>query len=864
MSVSNDEISSWLDQTPEIEESPLVNEADIESYLDKPAEQVTEKEQETHDNWYTPVVQTAAGFNDEVLDLLDLFVIPDEAFNWAADKMGVDFRIPGAREIGADLDIGYAEGDEPDTGSYKAGQYTALGLEFLAPILRFGKVAAGVESAPGVAKRVAQTINKPFVSSPKQAMAVELAGGYMSGMGAHYGEQEWGDIGEQIGGLVGVAPAMLAGSARRASDYIVKSVFPFTEKGARAKASDVIKQLRESPQFVDEIKRQEALSLEKTKHTPAKLSKDLYLIALEKALVHDDSELAHTLRQIDLENNTIAKMDLRELAGDAAIEDAQKALTSRYGKLKVRLDMKVDQALKNVQNKLSGLTSNNQRKSVNIAVRQEIEKSLSLARDAENKLWNLVDKRAIAPTLETKSAFRNVLNSRELEADPTDIPNYLHTFLGRVDKTGALKGGKYADSRNVGGLHQLRSRLLQDIRKEKAGEAPDWNKVRILEDIEEGILKDMSASSAAKGMDDALNFSRELNKKFKGDIMSMILRNSKTGGSLAPELTLDSLGAGEKGAYHIKRILAASPESKVNIEEVLKMDMVQQKIIKDDMLDIRKVKDYLLKNDEIMNMFPALREDVQHAIGLAETHKYFEGTAAQRLKKAEQALGFALSKPSAKPGSFLNQIMSAKEPEKAMQRVVRQVNQQGKEGIKNDIVDMIINKSKTSDLGTDETFMLSGKKALGFWNENKKTLSKAMSGEEITRLERILNDLRLGDEPSKLPIDVAKEALVPEKTILGYAIEVAAARTGAMFGKGTSGASLKTASQAANTARRIMGNLDIGAAKKLLKDAIQDKDLYIALSEDMTKLPDNKRAFKVLQSWMLAHAVSTLESQTRD
>ena len=107
-------------------------------------------------------------------------------------------------------------------------------------------------------------------------------------------------------------------------------------------------------------------------------------------------------------------------------------------------------------------------------------------------------------------------------------------------------GGKWGTERTVGGMHQLRSRLLQDIRLEKAGEAPNWNRVRILEDIEEAMLKDMSNSSAAKGLDDALNFSRELNKKFKGDIMSMIMRNSKTGGSLAPELTLDALGPGEK------------------------------------------------------------------------------------------------------------------------------------------------------------------------------------------------------------------------------------------------------------------------------------------------------------------------------
>jgi len=858
MSVTDKEISSWLDAEPSVVVDEKAGDDEIGSFLE--TQEVAPEEEGIPDAWYKPGLDIGAGATDQFLNLLD---IPNDVYNWAAEKLGSEYRIPSTRDLGAKLRMGYAEGEEPDTGSYRAGEYTALGLEFLAPILKFGR-AVSMAANPSVTTGVVQQMAKPFTVSPKTAAAVELTSGVTSGYGAHYGGKEWGEAGEQIGGLAGIAPSIAAGTINRSANYIVKSIFPFTETGGKAKAGAIIRKLSESPTFTEEIKRQSAESLGRTKHTPARLSKEPYLIALEKALIHDDAQLSHSLRLIDAKNNALAKTALKELSGGGAVEDAIKSLGNRYTKLKTRLDLKVDSALAKAKTAASKVVPLNQRKAVNIEVRKQLDDSLKAARVDENKLWEGVDKTAVAPTETTKDAFLKELLSRELEDDPADIPGYLYTFLGRLDKkAGALKGGKYTDTRHVGGLQQLRSRLLQTIRNEKAGETPNWNKVRVLENVEEAILSDMGNSSAAKGLDEALQFSRELNKKFRGDIMSMIFRNSRTGGSLAPELTLDSLGTGPKGAFYIKRILNASPESKANIEDVLKMDIVQRKVVNNGVMNIQKAKDYMTRNEQTMDMFPILKDDMENAISLAEAHKYFDGSSATRIKKAESALGYSLADKT-NPGRFITKILASKNPEATMARVVRQVNAEGKAGIKNDVIDTILNKAKVSELGTDETFMLSGKKALGYWNENKSTLSKALKPKEIERLERILNDLRLGDDPKNIPEDVAKAALVPSKTLLGYVVEVAAARMGAMFGRGTSGASLKTASQAANTARTIVENIDTGMAKKLLKDAIQDEDLYIELAENMSVMKDLKYEFNAIQSWMIAHTISSLEEQSEE
>ncbi len=205
--------------------------------------------------------------------------------------------------------------------------------------------------------------------------------------------------------------------------------------------------------------------------------------------------------------------------------------------------------------------------------------------------------------------------------------------------------------------------------------------------------------------------------------------------------------------------------------------------------------------------------------------------------------------------------MASKNPSDTMERVIRQVNDNGKAGIKNDVIELILKKSKTTELNANNESMLSGKKAVGFWNENKDVLSKALNKKERKRLERILNDLRIGDDPKDIPTEVAKAALVPAKTVLGYVIETVAARAGALLGQGTSGASLKTASKASNTARDLMDKLDMGTATKLLKAAVQDEKLYEELAKDMSTLGRNEEPFNVLNGWFLAHAVSSLEEK---
>lgn len=851
----------------------------IEQFLNKPPEEKQgEKTPQVNQqkSLLTPVTDYATAINNEFLDLVGL---PGDAFDWAAEKLGSDLRVGGSaqlREMGKSIGMGTdTPGQEPDTASYRAGHYTALGLEFLAPMLSWGRNAKVMASAPSVAGStanvgkgtgtlIAEKISAPFVAAPQTAYAAELAAGAGSGIGSFYGEQEGGIIGEQIGGLAGgIAPQPLIHNSRRAVNYTLKTVIPFMEKGGRAKVGGIFNALAEAPDIRAAAEASEAniaknLSGKGFKATSARLAQDEHLMALEKYIVDRDPVLARELRIQDDINNRIASMALAEKVGDASIVDAQKVLGSKFMKLNSRINAGIDLRLNNVKEQITKLSSPVRRKVANIQVKAQIQKALDDAREVETKIWGEVDKGITAPVKHTQKALEMHLRDRFQSDDPAEIPNFVRKFLGDV-KNDKFVPGKFKPEESVGELHSFRSRILKEVRKERAAEVPDWNKLRILGDIEQSVLTDISTTPAGAQLDDALNYSRSLNQKFSGDIMSVIMRHSKTGGTMSPELTLENLGTGPKGAVQIRKILDASPDSAGNVEEILKMDLALSKVIKDDRIDLTKAKQYMLRNEDTMDIFPDLKANLEKAISLEEKAAWYTKSAKIRSDKASKSLSKKLSE--VKPKSFLTNIMTEGNPSQAMRTQLRRLTPRGKEGVKNDIIDLITKKSGTGKTHTDGTPELSGDKAFNYWTANKKTLGIPFTVGEKKRVESIIQALKLTDKVQDLPMHAATEIMTPKQTPLTYVVETMAARLGAGFGAGTSGASLKTASQASNTARRVLGNLSGGTAKQLIKDSIQDPELFKALSEEVSFLTPDSKSWAILQGWMVAHAVNNLEGE---
>lgn len=801
---------------------------------------------------------------------LDLLGMPADALNWALDLTGLDpkYRSSGTsedfRSIGQSAGVAYKE--TPDTATARAGEYTALGLEFLAaPLMLFREgslhalnMGKTVMPETGVVRGIGQTVVAPFATSGKTALATEVSASAASGVGAYYGQQEFGQTGEMIGGLVGGLTAVpVAMVSPYVSRYIQKSILTNSKAGGQIKASERIHQLAETGDISATITREQGNILENSVISPAKLSGDRHLIALENEILKTDPALSHKFILQDFENNKLAIEELKMLGGDVPVTKTQANIRAKVNHVTELVNAKIDQSLAKAANSLRDIAPSVQRRAVNTAVKENLDDALSKARAVEGEWWGKVKQDVVVPTAETKTVFSKELASRAQAADPEDIPPFLYTFLGSIEK-GQFKPGKWGADQTVKEMQALRSRALNEIRNEKAKEAPNWNKVRILDDVQEGILADLAAAKQHTGVEEAIAFSRELNQKFKGGIMDVIFGNKKTGGKVAPELTVSSIKSGPKAAVEINKIITASPESKPLMEELIKLNIVQSKAINTTTgrVNVPQAKRYMLENEDVFELFPDLRKNMDAAIGLEERAIGTKASAKTRLDKINRSAAAKIA--NAKPQRVWTEIITSENPKITMRKAMERSNDIGKRGIKNDAVDYLMGKSKTGKFDDDGVSILSGKKFKNELDSNRGLYKEAFNEKEMARLEQISQTLVKTEGFANLP-DVGG-VISPQQGMLAFGIVTLATRAGATLGHGTSGASLRTASMTSKLAQSLIDKLDVGQAQKILKDAIQDPELFKAIYSDVTKPPEWAQAYKILQGWMIAHAVESLET----
>lgn len=846
-----------------------VDQKKIDNFLDskEPEKEPEKPKKSAFDEMLSGANRYAAGANDVLLNLLGL---PGDVANFVLEKFGVEGRVYGSEAIrqgGAELGIGFAKGDEPDSALYKAGQYTGIGLEFLVPVLRFGrgaeaavKASQTVEPAAGVTRGVAQRITAPFVTAPKTALTSELTGSAGAGIAAYYGEQEFGPTGEIIGGIIGGVPGSLVGAAiPKAWESVKTSLFPFTTPGAKIKAAARLQQLVETPRTEKTISAAQKKVLPQAKIPPAKLAGDKHLIALHNKVLDSDPVLAHKMRVEQEATNALARKELESLGGDVPIEETQAFLKGRTEHIKTLINARIDQALKSSKDALDNVAPKTQRRIVNTTVSKQIDQALAEARVVENEAWDKVRKTAISPTSSVRTAYQRILLERTETSDPAELPSFLGQFLGRLNKEGNLTGGKLKQTESVKNLHNLRSRIVTIVREEKGKEAPNWNKVRILNEVQESILDDLQSSATAKEFGDALEISRQLNQKFRGGIMDVILGHERTGGRVAPEISLESIRGGPKAATQINEVLAAAPESFGMMEELVKLNIQQSGIVdKSGRLIVSAAKKYMLKNEDTLDLFPDVKNALNQAIALEEKAINAGLSGKARLDLINKSITSRVAE--AKPRRVLSTVMSDKHPQKKMRSIFKHSNDRAKRGIKNDIVDFLIGKSKTGQFDEHDMPILSGKKMANAWKTNKEVLKEGLDNGDIDRLNVIIETLKKNEDLKNLP--EIGDVLSPENRIITYVARIAAARHGASMGGG-SGGSIQTASMASTAAQRFIGKLDITKSQQLIKDAIQDPELFKALLSNPTKRLEMVRATKTLNSWMVAHTVSTL-SDNRD
>lgn len=840
----------------------------------------------------------AGGFSSVVPSLLGA---PVDIANWLARKVdpeGAD--LPGgARDIrgllspalyGVDIETG----EPAPTYAGKTGEFTGLGLGMLAPVIQAGKATAlpktaeairhgvpatttlprtaeALKYAPaptgGIMKGMAETIAKPFAASPKRAMAGELVTSGLAGAGSVFGEKLGGEYGfpqtgEMVGAITGgLAPAgyFAAGSAARKPivDFFSKHLAPSTERGGKIIAEKRVQSLAESAEAA-------ATELAKADVLPgvplsaAKKSADDHLIALDKLVRSKDPKLDRIGKQDTALVNQMAREEAEKLAGGGSITDTQKIVGKNIAisKAKIEDDLRIHMSL--AQAKASKLTPDTPREVASQIVRDELDNGLARARAHESEMWGKIPKDVDAPVVNTLVNYNNMLVSRAYTADPADIPKYVRTFLGDIDDAGNFTIGTLDKRHTVGEVDQFRKRLGADAAKARANS--EWNKARILEDIKNDLLADVS-NVARKEVQQAIGVSRALNDTYTKGTVGKLLGYDKAGGLKTPAaLTLETgVPAGLKGAEGAKDIIKAGGDATPQAiqEHLLSRIQTSSVINKEGMVNPQQAEQFLLKNQELMDQFPDVRRMIEDGI---EASKQY-ATSLSRSKIESSALDKSLQGKlvAAEPHAAMNMLFREPDAAGAMRTLWKEADDAGKAGLKNDVIHHMLAQADTGGKDAVGKAVKSGTTLRHFYAENADTLGVVLSKPEMRRLNTIITTLER-NQPTNIPgIGTSISAHKPSKYI-DYPLTVVAARWGALMGAG-SGATLKTASAASAQARDQLQNLSTGKATDMLVAAIKDEKLLSALlTSNTAPLPRQRRANKIIVGWI----AGTLETKGDD
>ena len=807
---------------------------------------------------------------------------PGRVANQAVGLVGGGLRAAGAEPLQGDP-FGGSESIESAFRSVGVG-VPARGEK---PTTLNARVARGIGEAGGAIL--------PFGAISKAAGATkalgagtigaEVVSGAGAGVGAHVAEETAPDnqilqfLAEIVGGIA--APAGIA-AARLPSKAIKRvaseALFPFTETGGRIRAEKRIQAL--VPNAEAAAKKLGEPTISKT--TPARKIGDERLIALEDAVRGSDINVDESIKRIKAGGEATLRSELERIKGSGSAADTKEALTGRQERFSKLIDDRVTKATDIVDEKISNLTPKMREAQASTVARQELDSALSDIRVQERALWEKIPSGVLAEKKVTTTAYEQLIKDTP-RAQQGDIPKSLmkrffaqpaQEKLNWVNGRGEPLLGKSAPkTEKLSELQGLRSKLLEESRQAKAD--GKFNKARIHDNLADAVLEDLGAVSGrvqgeiGQTIRDALDFSRKLNKKFTQGEIGKILGSAKQGGArVAPELTLNKLigTGGVKGDLGAKKLLEAadSPELRESVEDFLK-EKLEKVAIKDGVVNPKAARKFMKENNDVLNRFPALKKSIGE---LEESTEKF----LSQSKRAKTIQSSLVSESKNEISKFINApiekefdvIVNSRNPSKfagdLVARAAKDKTGAAQQGLKASAIDFAIGKSlKDGDI--------SGKALLNLVNKNKgvnQALSAVLSSREMQKIRQIGSEYKAFQALSTKNVGGLLNDL--PANLVETPIRVLALRTGAKFGKGTSGASLFTANMFSQKAKKYVEKFTNDKARQLIVQAVSPggDELMKTLLMNTTTKPARVKAARRLEAWLLGPGLRLLEDDRQE
>ncbi|MHC4193452.1 MAG: hypothetical protein ACYSP9_04670 [Planctomycetota bacterium] len=706
---------------------------------------------------------------------------------------------------------------------------------------------------------VLDDMSKLAASKPGQATAFDIASNFTAAVS---GEVAAGITDNdtiiamaELGGgfaptLAVLAPryAPIVIGATKGKETFLEHLAPFTEAGAKPRASRRVQDVAADPEAsAQQISEGSLLP-------PFNQANDPDLIKLQNNILNRNPALKKKYsEQLQIAIDALQKGT--DFGGD--IERAVHLLN-------VRSQIAVEEAALAVQ-RLSPDASPRQ---ISVRATKAVEGALDDATSIEKYIWKQLDQKAPANVKNATNKFDDIVAARSPDDDPADIPAWLVNKLkaspldpkleaqlvkqGLISEDGVIDPAIRAALERQGILKErertlqdviaIRSRVLREIRAERAKDAPNRNKIRILSEVQESLLDDMTETGVV-GVDKAREFSRAVNERFRNGRIGRLLGFDVTGAErVAAEDMLDEVVFGRHSATTTKLFIETTSEN-----PQLVLDYIKARYIEATRDDAGRISvgahNTFIKNMEkkgLFELFPELRGQLVSAKETSDAARLLQVPESQvntlRINKEQSRAALLLQ---ANPGDEMSLILRSNNPIAAIRPIMKVIQKDlmAVNGMKTAFAKEIMRLSGKQAIDATGSVVPNGLNMRGLLKQHKPVMRALhMNDAEINRLNRVADELmkvQLKPGTGDIGAGILEDAL---STPVEFLARIVGARTGGNIGQDM-GSQLVLAGFFSRKARERLQNLTVSKAELLLIQAVSDPVLFRSLLTSSTATP---------------------------
>lgn len=738
-------------------------------------------------------------------------------------------------------------------------EFTGAGVLPQAALMNYGARLAATELS--AVPTALQQMGMATAKSPGVATAYDLAANFTAAAGGEVARTftdnqtviAMAELGSAFIPTAAVVGAKMGPTGRltgKAYDWLLKTVAPFSEAGAKVAASARLQDVAADPKGLAA-----ALDVD-SPVPPMQQSDDPGMLQLQKMiLVQDPAAHAEFTEQLSLA--------IKQLTAEGTTKTGNFERATHI--LNLRQQMAVEEAAEAVR--LIGVDATPRQ--ISVAARNAVAKSLDDATLLEKSLWDKVDATAPADIENAVEAFSAILAKRSPDADPSEVPNWLRQKLGpqgladddlmtalaangMIDENGAIKPAiakqlkesgaiKPPRQRTLDDVKTLRSRVLQEMRDEQAaqGRGPNRRKIAVLNDIQKGLLEDLTATGV-QGVDEARAFSAQLNSRYRSGRIGRLMGFDATGAErVASEDFLQDIIYGPHNATNAKLLGEMASEA-----PDLSLDFIRRKYM-DSVVDPsgsinQRAHNSFVKNAKdkgLFEIFPELEGEL--------TNVSAKSLEAMRLQVPDRKRGSMALSPEqsraalmlqALPGDEMAFVLRAKNPQGAIRDIMKtrapdgnllRTDLQAVRGMQDAFVEELFNQA-TKEVNGE--MVVQGHNLKALMNEHAPVMRELNMGEQqVRRLNGISEEIRLSQLSAPKEVDIGGTIM---NTQLSKPIEVLARLMGARSGAhmaGNGGGQLVMASHMSKEAQQRLLSLTKSKAERMVVEAVFNGDLYRSL-----------------------------------